>query len=212
VSERIRPYRAEDAAAVREVHLQAFDGRGDELRLVELLHAAGAAPVSLVAAAEPDGRVVGHLPALSLRGEGRAEHRQVACGGAAQALRGLPRTPATAAVRAGLPRRGGVAEGPEAGRLRAQEARFAPGPPAAPLSVPRGLGLSLCARSPRAHLGVSQGLRRGLLREAQVLPDGRQRELHDRRVEDDHEVPEAEDEEREPANPPSGFIGRPYSS
>jgi hypothetical protein len=130
VSERIRPYRAEDAAAVREVHLQAFDGRGDELRLVELLHAAGAAPVSLVAAAEPDGRVVGHLPALSLRGEGRAEHRQVACGGAAQALRGLPRTPATATVRAGLPRRGGVAEGPETGRLRAQEARFAQGAPA----------------------------------------------------------------------------------
>jgi putative acetyltransferase len=61
VSERIRPYRAEDAAAVREVHLQAFDGREDEARLVELLHAAGAAPVSLVAATEPDGRVVGHL-------------------------------------------------------------------------------------------------------------------------------------------------------
>jgi hypothetical protein len=61
VSERIRPYRAEDAAAVREVHLQAFDGRRDEPRLVELLHAAGAAPVSLVAAAEPDGRVVGHV-------------------------------------------------------------------------------------------------------------------------------------------------------
>jgi putative acetyltransferase len=61
VSERICPYRAEDAAAVREVHLQAFDGREGEPRLVELLHAAGAAPVSLVAAAEPDGRVVGHL-------------------------------------------------------------------------------------------------------------------------------------------------------
>jgi putative acetyltransferase len=61
VSERIRPYRAEDAAAVREVHLQAFNDRGDELRLVELLHAAGAAPVSLVAAAEPDSRVVGHV-------------------------------------------------------------------------------------------------------------------------------------------------------
>ena len=61
MSQRIRPYRAEDAAAVREVHLQAFDGRGDEPRLVELLHAAGAAPVSLVAASQPDGRVVGHL-------------------------------------------------------------------------------------------------------------------------------------------------------
>jgi putative acetyltransferase len=61
VSQRIRPYRAEDAAAVREVHLQAFGGRGDEPRLVELLHAAGAAPVSLVAATQPDGRVVGHL-------------------------------------------------------------------------------------------------------------------------------------------------------
>jgi putative acetyltransferase len=61
VSQRIRPYHAEDAAAVREVHLQAFGGRGDEPRLVELLHAAGAAPVSLVAATQPDGRVVGHL-------------------------------------------------------------------------------------------------------------------------------------------------------
>ena len=61
MSERIRPYCAEDAAAVREVHLRAFNDRGDEPRLVELLHAAGAAPVSLVAAAQPDGRVVGHL-------------------------------------------------------------------------------------------------------------------------------------------------------
>jgi putative acetyltransferase len=61
VSESIRPYRDEDAIAVREVHLRAFDGREEEARLVELLHAAGAAPVSLVAMAEPDGRVVGHI-------------------------------------------------------------------------------------------------------------------------------------------------------
>lgn len=59
--ERIRPYRAEDAAAVRGVHLRAFDGREDEARLVGLLHAAGAAPVSLVAEAESGGRVVGHV-------------------------------------------------------------------------------------------------------------------------------------------------------
>jgi putative acetyltransferase len=61
VRERILPYRTEDAIAVRDVHLRAFDGRRDEVRLVELLHAAGAVPVSLVAAAEPDGRVVGHI-------------------------------------------------------------------------------------------------------------------------------------------------------
>jgi putative acetyltransferase len=60
VDERIRPYRAEDAIAVREVHLRAFEGRG-EARTVELLHAAGAAPVSLVAVANPDDRVVGHI-------------------------------------------------------------------------------------------------------------------------------------------------------
>ena len=72
MSERIRPYRAEDAAAVRDVHLHAFDGRGDEPRLVELLHAAGATPVSLVAAAEPDGRVVGHVlfSAVQIGGRG----------------------------------------------------------------------------------------------------------------------------------------------
>jgi putative acetyltransferase len=57
----IRPYRPEDAAAVREVHLKAFEGRGEEARLVDLLHAAGAASVSLVAAEEPRGRLLGHV-------------------------------------------------------------------------------------------------------------------------------------------------------
>ncbi len=61
MSESIRPYRAEDVEAVREVHLRAFDGRGEEARLVELLHAVGATPVSLVATVEPDVRVVGHV-------------------------------------------------------------------------------------------------------------------------------------------------------
>ena len=61
MKENIRPYRAEDAAAVREAHLRAFGGHEDEARLVERLHAAGAAPVSLAAAAEPDGRIVGHI-------------------------------------------------------------------------------------------------------------------------------------------------------
>jgi putative acetyltransferase len=56
----IRPYRPEDAVAVREVHLKAFKGR-EEARLVDLLHAAGAAPVSLVAAEEPGGRLLGHV-------------------------------------------------------------------------------------------------------------------------------------------------------
>ena len=71
MSGRTRPYRTEDAAAVREVHLRAFDGRGDEARLVELLHVAGAAPVSLVAAAEPDGPVVGHVLFSPVRIDGR---------------------------------------------------------------------------------------------------------------------------------------------
>jgi putative acetyltransferase len=61
VREKIRPYRNEDAPAVRRVHSRAFGGREDEAHLVESLHDAGAAPVSLVAAAEPDGRVVGHV-------------------------------------------------------------------------------------------------------------------------------------------------------
>ena len=70
MSEKIRPYRAEDAAAVRRVHLRAFGGREDEARLVELLHAAGAAPVSLVAE-DPDGRIVGHALFSPVRLEGR---------------------------------------------------------------------------------------------------------------------------------------------
>ena len=71
MSESIRPYRAEDVEAVREVHLRAFDGRGEEARLVELLHAAGAAPVSLVATVEPDGRVVGHVLFSPVQIDGR---------------------------------------------------------------------------------------------------------------------------------------------
>jgi putative acetyltransferase len=43
------------------VHSRAFGGREGEARLVELLHAAGAAPVSLVATSKPNGRVVGHV-------------------------------------------------------------------------------------------------------------------------------------------------------
>ncbi len=71
MSESIRPYRAEDVEAVREVHLRAFDGRGEEARLVELLHAARAAPVSLVATVEPDGRVVGHVLFSPVQIDGR---------------------------------------------------------------------------------------------------------------------------------------------
>lgn len=79
MSETIRPYRAEDAIAVSEVHVRAFDGREEEARLVELLHDAGAAPVSLVAAAEADGRVVGHVlfsPVQIDRARARPHHRR----------------------------------------------------------------------------------------------------------------------------------------
>jgi putative acetyltransferase len=57
----IRPFGSGDAEVVREVHLKAFAGREDEARLVESLHAADAAPVSLVAVEEASGGVVGHV-------------------------------------------------------------------------------------------------------------------------------------------------------
>lgn len=63
----VRPYRPEDAAAVRE----------EELRLVGLLHATGAAAVSFVAIEEPGGRVVGHVLFSPVEDDGRG-------------LRGLP--------------------------------------------------------------------------------------------------------------------------
>jgi putative acetyltransferase len=56
---KIRPFSPEDAEAVREVHLRAFDGRSEEPRIVELLHAGDKAPVSLVAVL--DGSVVAHV-------------------------------------------------------------------------------------------------------------------------------------------------------
>lgn len=40
-----RPFGSTDAQAVREMRLEAFDGREDEARLVESPHVAGAAPV-----------------------------------------------------------------------------------------------------------------------------------------------------------------------
>ena len=55
----IRPFSPEDAGDVREVHLRAFDGSSQEPRIVELLHAADKAPVSLVAVL--DGRVMAHV-------------------------------------------------------------------------------------------------------------------------------------------------------
>jgi putative acetyltransferase len=57
----IRPFGFGDAQAVREVHLEAFAGREDEAHLVESLHAADAAPVSLVAVDGASGGVVGHV-------------------------------------------------------------------------------------------------------------------------------------------------------
>jgi len=56
----IRSFGPADAEAVREVQLQAFGGRENEASLVESLHAAGAAPVSLVALDEASDGVVGH--------------------------------------------------------------------------------------------------------------------------------------------------------
>jgi putative acetyltransferase len=56
----IRRFGSRDAEAVREVHLKAFAGREDEAHLVESLHAADAAPVSLVAVDSSSGGVLGH--------------------------------------------------------------------------------------------------------------------------------------------------------
>ncbi len=50
----------------------------------------------------------------------------------------------------------------------------------------------------REQIGVHDPGERGL-REAEIVLDRRQGDVHDRRVEHDHEIAEAEDEEREPA-------------
>src|SRR5262249_37761115 len=70
----IRPVTPEDMSAVRRVHDQAFAGSPVEAKLVSLLHAAGNAPVSLVATL--GGRIVGHvlLSAVSLEPAGPDFH------------------------------------------------------------------------------------------------------------------------------------------
>jgi putative acetyltransferase len=71
----IRPYITEDAAAVREVYRRAFDGSEEEPRLVELLHRAKAAPVSLVAVM--GSQVVGHILFSPVVLDGRSGLRMV---------------------------------------------------------------------------------------------------------------------------------------
>jgi putative acetyltransferase len=55
----IRPFTTTDADAVFEVHRRAFGGRTEESRIVERLHDADAAVVSLVAVV--DDHIVGHV-------------------------------------------------------------------------------------------------------------------------------------------------------
>jgi len=55
----IRPFTADDADSVFEVHRRAFDGQTEESRIVQRIHNAEKAVVSLVAV-EKD-RVVGHV-------------------------------------------------------------------------------------------------------------------------------------------------------
>lgn len=55
----IRPFTAGDADAVYEIHRRAFDGGTDESRIVQRLHDADKAVVSLVAV--EDDRIVGHV-------------------------------------------------------------------------------------------------------------------------------------------------------
>jgi putative acetyltransferase len=57
----IRPFGSGDAEAVGQVHLNAFHGREDEAHLVEELHAADAAPVSLMAVDGSSGGMLGHV-------------------------------------------------------------------------------------------------------------------------------------------------------
>src|SRR5439155_1160373 len=62
----------------------------------------------------------------------------------------------------------------------------------------------------RQQVGIDDPRERGL-REAKILPDRRKRDVHDRRVEDDHQIPEAEDVEREPARAAiQGHVGIPF--
>ena len=71
----IRPYIPEVAAAVREVHRRAFDGSEEEPHLVELLHRAKAASVSLVAVMVS--QVVGHILFSPVVLDGRSGLRMV---------------------------------------------------------------------------------------------------------------------------------------
>jgi putative acetyltransferase len=56
---KIRHFTSSDADAVYEVHRRAFDGRTEESRIVQRLHDADKAVVSLVAV--ENGRAVGHI-------------------------------------------------------------------------------------------------------------------------------------------------------
>jgi putative acetyltransferase len=66
--------------AVREVHLRAFEDRGEEALLVELLYTARAAVVSLVAAADPAGRIVGHILFSPVQVDGRGSDPPIMVG------------------------------------------------------------------------------------------------------------------------------------
>jgi len=55
----IRPITSSDSDAVYEIHRRAFDGRTDESRIVQRLHSADKALISLVAV--ENGQIVGHI-------------------------------------------------------------------------------------------------------------------------------------------------------
>ena len=59
VESEIRSVTQDEIELVCEVHREAFDGREEEPRLVQLLHAAGKTPISL--AAHFEGTIVGHV-------------------------------------------------------------------------------------------------------------------------------------------------------
>jgi predicted N-acetyltransferase YhbS len=66
--------------AVREVYLRAFEDRREEALLVELLHTASAAVVSLVAAADTESRVVGHILFSPVQVDGRGSDPPIMVG------------------------------------------------------------------------------------------------------------------------------------
>jgi putative acetyltransferase len=71
----IRSAKPDEIESVRGVHREAFAGREEEPHLVALLHAAGKAPVSLIAVLS--GRIVGHVMFSPMRVDPAERHVEI---------------------------------------------------------------------------------------------------------------------------------------